>query len=306
MVTNTLMVMSRGIRHVWRSWAWVSAVYGGMQVRTSHLPRRGLQLPAFDWVLLQSSKLTTPSSTSLSHFCSVRLTIFVELWPSFKTTNSITLHRSYTISTWQSSDVGERRPTLREHPQFRRGFVFCRDCFVFRVCSGFRVCSEIRWGSSLFVSVLKTLGSWPFSSDFLELNRWYLKQNWWSLKTLKVISQTQTVISLNSTNDFSNSTDNLCDFSKLKQRFLKLNRRSLQLHPVISQNSASDFSNSTDSLSNSASDLSKLNQWFSNSRGDLSNSIGDLSKLNRFICNNSTSGLSNSTISSVITQPVLL
>ena len=92
---------------------------------------------------------------------------------------------SYTISTWQSSDVGERRPTLKEHPQFRRGFVFCRDCFVFRVCY------EIMWGSSLFVSVLKTLGSWPFSSDFLELNRWYLKQNWWSLKTLKVISQTQ-------------------------------------------------------------------------------------------------------------------
>ena len=23
-----------------------------------------------------------------------------------------------------------------EHPQFRRGFVFCGDCFVFRVCSG--------------------------------------------------------------------------------------------------------------------------------------------------------------------------
>jgi hypothetical protein len=111
---------------------------GGMQVRTSHLPRRALQLSAFDWVLLQSSKLTTPSSTSLSHFYLVRLTVFVELWPSFKTTTSITLHRSYTINTWQSSDVGERRPTLREHPQFRRGFVFCRDCFVFRVFSGFR------------------------------------------------------------------------------------------------------------------------------------------------------------------------
>ena len=148
MVTNTLHVMSRGIRHVWRSWAWVSAVYGGMQVRTSHLPRHALQLPAFDWVILQSSKLTTPSSTSLSHFCSVRLIIFVELWPSFKTTNSITLHRSYTISTWQSSDVGERRLTLREHPQFRRGFVFCRDflCLGFALGLGFALRSggEVR------------------------------------------------------------------------------------------------------------------------------------------------------------------
>jgi hypothetical protein len=40
-------------------------VYGGMQVRTSHLPCRALQLLAFDYVLLQSSKLTTPSSTMM-------------------------------------------------------------------------------------------------------------------------------------------------------------------------------------------------------------------------------------------------
>ena len=73
----------------------------------------------------------------------------------------------------------------------------------------------------------------------------------WFSWTQHVISQTELVISQNSkgnfsnsTNDFSNSTDYLCDFSNLKQRFLKFNMRSLQLHPVISQNPASDFSNS--------------------------------------------------------------